>query len=83
MVFSPEHHEVLHHLFAQVVIYTVDLLFSEEGGEVSGQFLRALQVTSKRLLYNHPVPASAQTQNNDTYEKPLGSNKMTDLRAQK
>lgn len=59
-VFSPEHHEVLHHFFAQIVIYTVDLFFSEEGGEVSGQLFRALKVMSKRLFYNHPVPASTQ-----------------------
>lgn len=66
MCVSPEHHQVLHHFLAQVVVNTVDLFFSEEGGEVSGQLLRALQVMSKRLLYNHPVPASAQ-QNEHIY----------------
>lgn len=60
MDLSPEHHEVLHHFFAQIVIYAVDLFFSEEGGEVSGQLLRALKVVSKRLLYDHPGPASTQ-----------------------
>lgn len=37
MVFSPEHHEVLYHLLAKIVINTIDLVFREEGGEVSGQ----------------------------------------------
>ena len=58
LVYAPEDHEVLHHLLAQVVVYPVDLVLSEEGGEVGGQLLRALQVSSKRLLHNHPVPAS-------------------------
>ena len=30
----PEHHEVLDHLFAQVVVYAVDLLLCEQGGQV-------------------------------------------------
>lgn len=57
---SPEHHEVLHHFLAQIVIYPVDLFFSEEGGQVSGQLLRTLKVMSKWLLYDYPVPASTQ-----------------------
>lgn len=60
MVFSPEHHEVLYHLLAQIVINTIDLVFREEGGEMSGQLFRALKVVSKRLLYNYPAPASTQ-----------------------
>lgn len=31
LLFSPEHHEVLHHFFAQVVINSVDLFLSKEG----------------------------------------------------
>lgn len=28
---SPEHHEVLHHFFAQIVINSVDLFLSKKG----------------------------------------------------
>lgn len=66
-VFVPEHHEVLHHFFAQVVIDTVDLILTEEGGEVCGQLLWALEVMSKRFLNNHSVPAPNQhTQEDDS-----------------
>lgn len=59
----PEHHEVLYHLFAQVVIYTVDLVLLEQGRQMSWQLLWALEVTAKGLLNNDPVPASVlQTQ---------------------
>lgn len=59
----PQHHEVLDHLFAQVVVYPVDLVLWEQGGQVGWQLLRALEVTTKRLFNNDPVPASVlQTQ---------------------
>lgn len=35
----PEHHEVLDHLFAQVVVYAVDLVFREQGGQMGRQLL--------------------------------------------
>lgn len=35
----PEHHEVLDHLFSQVVIYAVDLVLCEQGGKMCGQLL--------------------------------------------
>lgn len=54
----PEHHEVLDHLFAQVVVYAVDLVLCEQGGQMSWQLLWALEVTAKGLLNNYPVPAS-------------------------
>lgn len=54
----PEHHEVLDHLLAQVVVYAVDVILSEQWPQMSWQFLRALKVTSKWLLNNHSVPAS-------------------------
>lgn len=31
LLLSPEHHEVLHHFFAQVVINSVDLFLGKEG----------------------------------------------------
>lgn len=34
MTLLPEDHKVLDHLFPQVVIYTVNLVFFEQGGKV-------------------------------------------------
>lgn len=31
----PENHEVLHHLFAEVVVNAVDLVLFEQGGQMS------------------------------------------------
>lgn len=31
----PEHHEVLDHLFAEVVVYAVDLVLLEQGRQMS------------------------------------------------
>lgn len=61
VLLSPEHHEVLHHFFAEVVINSVDLLFGKEGRQVSGQLFRTLEVMSEWLLHDHPVPASTHT----------------------
>ena len=69
VLLSPEHHEVLHHLLAQIVIDAVDLFLSEEGGEVSGQLFRALKVVSKWLLYDHPVPSSTMHTHREENEK--------------
>lgn len=55
----PKHHEVLDHLFPQVVIYTVDLVLCKQGRKVGWQFLWTLEVTTKGLLDNYPVPTSA------------------------
>lgn len=54
----PEHHQVLDHLFAQVVVYAVDLVLVEQRGQVGRQLLGALEVAAERLLNYHPVPAS-------------------------
>lgn len=54
---SPEHHEILHHLLPQIVVYTVDLILTEKGREVCWQFLRGLQIPPKRFFHNHPAPA--------------------------
>lgn len=35
----PEHHEVLDHLFAQVVVYAVDLVLRVQASEVGRQLL--------------------------------------------
>lgn len=61
LLLSPEHHEVLHHFFAQVVINSVDLFLSKEVWQVSWQLFRTLEVMTEWLLHNHPVPASTHT----------------------
>lgn len=55
----PKHHEILDHLFPQVVINAVDLILSEQRGQVGGELPGALQVPTKRLFHNYSVPASA------------------------
>ena len=67
MLLSPEHHEVLHHLFAQIVVDAIDLFLSEQRRQVRGQLLWALQVVTKRLLHNDPDP-TAGTERDSTEE---------------
>lgn len=63
----PKNHQVLHHLLAQVVVYAVDLILCEEGGEMDRKLLGALKVTSEWLLHYHPTPASTtQMDTNDS-----------------
>ena len=59
----PHHHEVLHHLLAEVVIDTVDLLLLEEAAEVLAQLGRAGRVLAKRLLHNDTIPATEDAGN--------------------
>lgn len=63
---APQHHEVLDHLLAQVVVDAVDLVLAEQGRDVVGQPIGALQVLPKGLLHNDAVPASARAQNRVT-----------------
>ena len=60
---APQHHEVLDHLFAQVVVDAVDLVLAEQGRDVVGQSVRALQVPPKGLLHDDAVPTSVRAQN--------------------
>lgn len=55
----PQNHQVLDHLLAQVVVYAVELILFEHGGQMSRQLVRALEVPAKRFLNNDPVPPSA------------------------
>lgn len=63
---APQHHEVLDHLFAQVVVNAVDLVLVEQGGDVVGQLVGALQVPPEWLLHDDAVPASVRAQNHIT-----------------
>lgn len=54
---KPQHHEVLDHLLAQIVVDVVDLVLLKQGGNVVGQLVGTLQVPPKRLLHNDTVPA--------------------------
>lgn len=63
---APQHHEVLDHLFAQVVVDAVDLVLVEQGGDVVGQLVGALQVLPEGLLHDDAVPASVRAQNHIT-----------------
>lgn len=67
---TPQHHEVLDHLLAQVVVDAVDLVLTEQGGDVVGEVVRALQVPSKGLLHNDTVPASVGAQSHITPHPP-------------
>lgn len=67
---APQHHEVLDHLLAQVVVDAVDLVLAEQGGDVVGQPVGALQVLPKGLLHNDAVPASARAQSHVTPNNP-------------
>ena len=63
----PEHHEILNHLFAEVVVDAVDLLFPEQVGQVVGQVIGGFQVTSKRFLHNQPRPFATEERMDDMF----------------
>lgn len=52
---KPQHHEVLDHLLAQVVVDAVDLVFTKQGGCVVGQLVGNMQVPPKDLLHDDTV----------------------------
>lgn len=54
----PEHHQVLHHLLAQVVVNAIDLVLFKQCRHVIGQIIGAIQVLAKGLLHNQPIPAT-------------------------
>lgn len=70
---APQHHEVLDHLLAQVVVDAVDLVLAEKGGDVVGEPVGALQVPPEGLLHNDAVPASAGVQSGVTTTRSVGS----------
>src|SRR5207244_1252480 len=51
-----EHHQVLHGLFAEVVINTVNLLFVEDPGYFDVQFFGAREVVPEGLLDDDASP---------------------------
>ena len=58
-VVEAEHHDVLHRLFAQVVIDAINLVFRQHRFDVPVQGLRRVQIVPERLFDDHPPPASA------------------------
>ena len=58
-VAEAEHHDVLHRLFAEIVIDAVDGFLVENVRDDFVQLLRALQVAAERLLQNDARPAFA------------------------
>lgn len=56
--FLPQHHKILHHFFAQVMINAIHRVLREEPCKMIGQFIRALQVFTKRFFNDHSVPTT-------------------------
>src|SRR5260370_18547448 len=57
-IVEAEYHDVLHRLFAQIVIDAIDLIFLQHILDVAVQRLGRLQIVSKRLFDYHPAPVS-------------------------
>ena len=58
-VAEAEHHDVLHRLFAEVVIDAIDRVLVEDVGDDFVQLLRAFQIAAERLLQDDARPAFA------------------------
>ncbi len=56
-VAEPEDHDVLHGLFAEVMVDAVDLVLAHDRGQAAIQLARRLVVGAERLLHNDPPPA--------------------------
>lgn len=52
---KPQHHEVLDHLLAQVVVDAVDLVLTKQGGCMVKLLVGNLQVPPKELLHDDTV----------------------------
>lgn len=57
---EPQGHQVLHHLFAQVVINAVQLVLLEQGAQVIGQLGRAFRVLSEGFFHDDSGPAGGR-----------------------
>ena len=53
---SPEHHEILHHLLAQVMVDPVDFLLFEQSCQVIRQLVGTLQVFTEWFLHHDAGP---------------------------
>ena len=56
---EPERHHVLHRLLAEVVVDPVDLILGKDGGHFLDERPGGIDVVTKRLLDDDPVPARA------------------------
>ena len=61
-VAEPERQDILHGLFAQVVVDAVDVRFAEDLVQMAAQFPRAGQVVPERFLHHQPAPPAALAQ---------------------
>ena len=55
---EPQHHDVLHGLFAEIVVDPVDLALGEHGEDFAIERLRRFQIGAERLLDDDAPPAS-------------------------
>ena len=57
-VVKAKHHDVLHRLFAQVMIDAINLVFRQHRLDVAVQGLGRVEIVPERLFDHHPPPAS-------------------------
>lgn len=63
LIAESDGHQVLHHFLAQVMVNTVELILSEERGQMIAENLGARRVLSERLLDDDTTP-TPKTENN-------------------
>ncbi len=56
VVGKAEHHQVLHRLFAEVVVDAVNLFLRQDLLQVLVKLARRVQIVSKGFLHDHPGP---------------------------
>ena len=57
-VVEAEHHDVLHCLFTQIMINTVDLVFLQNGADAAVQSLGGFKILPEWLLNHYAAPVS-------------------------